>query len=110
MRVGPPTGSAVEKFHRDGSGQQPGFRLRKGRKSSQTEVNVDIKPTIRPKDPIEELCELDYQEAHDELDRKYLGRVMEMTNGKIQPAAKMIGIDRGTLRARLKELGLYSLG
>ncbi|MEX1367560.1 MAG: sigma 54-interacting transcriptional regulator [Nannocystaceae bacterium] len=74
-----------------------------------TEIDIEIMPTVGSKSLLDRLSELGYQEAHDELDRTYLARVMEKTNGKIQPAANMIGIDRGTLRSRLKELGLYSL-
>lgn len=74
-----------------------------------TEIDIEIMPTVGSKSLLDRLGELGYQEAHDELDRTYLARVMEKTNGKIQPAANMIGIDRGTLRSRLKELGLYSL-
>lgn len=59
---------------------------------------------------IEYLCSLPYQEAHYTLDHAYISKVMKATKGKILPAAELMGIDRGTLRSRLQELGLYSTG
>jgi transcriptional regulator with PAS, ATPase and Fis domain len=55
---------------------------------------------------LERLLSLDYQQAHDELDRAYLGKVITETAGNLSMAAKRLGIDRGTLRAKLKALGL----
>src|SRR5438270_262426 len=47
-----------------------------------------------------------YAEAHRELDRLLLPRVLEYTGGKQAPAALLLGIARQTLRAKLQDLGL----
>jgi two-component system nitrogen regulation response regulator GlnG len=47
-----------------------------------------------------------YAEAHQELDRLLLPRVLEYTGGKQAPAALLLGIARQTLRAKLQDLGL----
>ena len=47
-----------------------------------------------------------YTEAHRELDRLLLPRVLEYTGGKQAPAALLLGIARQTLRTKLDELGL----
>src|SRR3954469_9988672 len=47
-----------------------------------------------------------YAEAHRELDRLLLSRVLEYTGGKQAPAALLLGIARQTLRAKLQALGL----
>jgi two-component system nitrogen regulation response regulator GlnG len=47
-----------------------------------------------------------YAEAHRELDRLLLPRVLEYTGGKQAPAAVLLGIARQTLRAKLQDLGL----
>jgi two-component system nitrogen regulation response regulator GlnG len=47
-----------------------------------------------------------YAEAHRELDRLLLPRVLEYTGGKVAPAALLLGIARQTLRAKLQDLGL----
>jgi two-component system nitrogen regulation response regulator GlnG len=47
-----------------------------------------------------------YAEAHRELDRLLLPRVLEYTRGKQTPAALLLGIARQTLRAKLQDLGL----
>jgi len=81
---------------------------REGFMADHSVVDVHITPSANTGDGIEYLCSLPYQEAHDALDRAYISKVMKTTNGKILPAAELIGIDRGTLRSRLQELGLYS--
>jgi two-component system nitrogen regulation response regulator GlnG len=48
-----------------------------------------------------------YGEAHRRLDRLFLPRVLESTNGNQQQAALRLGISRETLRRRLRELGLH---
>jgi transcriptional regulator with PAS, ATPase and Fis domain len=55
---------------------------------------------------MERLLSLSYQQAHEELDRAYLGKVLTETGGNLSLAAKRLGIDRGTLRTKLKVLGL----
>jgi two-component system, NtrC family, response regulator AtoC len=47
-----------------------------------------------------------YAEAHRELDRHLLARVLEYTSGNQHQAARLLGIARQTLRLRLRELGL----
>lgn len=47
-----------------------------------------------------------YEEVHLLVDRHFLPRVLEAT-GSIKGAAKLLGISRDRLRARLRELGLY---
>lgn len=81
---------------------------REGYLTEKTEVDVHIIPTEETSPGIESFFSLSYDDAHDALDRIYLRNVLEQTNGKLMPAAKMIGIDRGTLRSRLQELGMYS--
>lgn len=79
--------------------------------ADQAEVDLDIHgeaPVARGADGFERFFSLPYHQAHDEFDRVYLNETMESTNGKILPAAKKIGIDRGTLRRRLQELGMYA--
>ncbi len=46
-----------------------------------------------------------YAEAHRQLDRLLLPRVMELTGGSLQEAALELGIARQTLRMKLRELG-----
>ena len=47
-----------------------------------------------------------YAEAHRQLDRLLLPRVMQRTRGNLQQAALLLGIARQTLRAKLRDLGL----
>ena len=48
-----------------------------------------------------------HAEAHRELDRLLLPRVLEYTNGNQHQAARLLGIARQTLRQRLRDLGLH---
>jgi two-component system nitrogen regulation response regulator GlnG len=48
-----------------------------------------------------------YAEAHRQLDRVLLTRVLEETDGNQLQAARRLGIGRETLRRRLKDLGLH---
>jgi two-component system nitrogen regulation response regulator GlnG len=48
-----------------------------------------------------------YKEAHRELDRRLLPRVMEHTGGNQQRAARLLGITRRTLRTKLQDVGLH---
>jgi two-component system nitrogen regulation response regulator GlnG len=48
-----------------------------------------------------------YAEAHRQVDRFLLPRVLEHTSGNLQQAALLLGISRQTLRLKLRELGLY---
>ena len=48
-----------------------------------------------------------YAEAHRQLDRVLLTRVLEETDGNQLQAARRLGIGRETLRRRLSELGLH---
>src|SRR5262249_48476471 len=48
-----------------------------------------------------------YAEAHQQLDRLLLPRVLEQTRGNLQQAALLLGIARQTLRLKLRDLGLY---
>ena len=47
-----------------------------------------------------------YADAHCELDRLMLPRVMEYTRGSQHQAALLLGIARQTLRLKLRDLGL----
>ena len=47
-----------------------------------------------------------YADAHRQLDRLLLARVLEHTRGNVQQAALLLGIARQTLRIKLRELGL----
>ena len=57
---------------------------------------------------LEELLALPYREAHNQLDRYYLRRIMAETRGNITRAAQRLGTSRRALRERLKRLNLYS--
>lgn len=57
---------------------------------------------------MEELLALPYREAHNQLDRYYLRRIMAETRGNITRAAQRLGTSRRALRERLKRLNLYS--
>lgn len=57
---------------------------------------------------VEELLSLPYHEAHSQLDRYYLRRIMAETRGNITHAAERIGTSRRSLRERLKRFKLYS--
>jgi two-component system nitrogen regulation response regulator GlnG len=48
-----------------------------------------------------------YAEAHRQLDRLFLVRVLNETGGNQQQAARRLGVGRETLRRRLRELGLH---
>jgi DNA-binding NtrC family response regulator len=48
-----------------------------------------------------------YVETHRQVDRLLLARVLEDTGGNQLEAARRLGIGRGTLRHRLRELGLH---
>ena len=52
-------------------------------------------------------CDL-YKEAHRELDRLLLPRVLEYTGGNQYRAALMLGMARQTLRTKLRDLGLLT--
>jgi DNA-binding NtrC family response regulator len=47
-----------------------------------------------------------YTDAHRQLDRLLLPRVLEYTGGNVQQAALLLGIARQTLRLKLRDLGL----
>jgi DNA-binding NtrC family response regulator len=47
-----------------------------------------------------------YADAHRQLDRLLLARVLEHTRGNLQQAALLLGIARQTLRLKLRDLGL----
>lgn len=55
---------------------------------------------------MDRLLALPYQEARDELDRAYIGKVLAECGGKLSVAAKRLGMDRGTLRTKVRALGL----
>ncbi len=57
---------------------------------------------------LEELLTLPYREAHNQLDRYYLRRIMAETRGNITHAARRLKTSRRSLRVRLKRLNLYS--
>jgi two-component system nitrogen regulation response regulator GlnG len=52
-------------------------------------------------------CSNLYAEAHLELDRFLLARVLDYTGGNQHQAARLLGIARQTLRAKLRELGFH---
>jgi len=47
-----------------------------------------------------------YAQLHADVDRRFLSRVLQYTNGNRRQAACLLGIARQTLRQRLRELGL----
>jgi len=49
-----------------------------------------------------------YDEAHDELDRWWLRRILDDAKGNVSEAARRLGMGRKKLTTRLEELGLYS--
>jgi two-component system nitrogen regulation response regulator GlnG len=49
-----------------------------------------------------------YAEAHRQLDRLLLPRVLDLTRGSQHQAALLLGIARQTLRLKLRELGLFA--
>ncbi|WP_181234002.1 sigma 54-interacting transcriptional regulator [Enhygromyxa salina] len=49
-----------------------------------------------------------YQEIHAEVDKLLLPRVLEAHDHNLTQVSKRVGMSRDKLRARLKELGLYS--
>jgi len=50
------------------------------------------------------------EDVHQEVDTILLRRVLKETRGNISHAARKLGIDRGTLSRRLKELGIEGIG
>jgi DNA-binding NtrC family response regulator len=42
----------------------------------------------------------------EEMERRYIGRVLEQTNGHMARAAEVLGIHRNTLRRKLEQYGL----
>jgi two-component system nitrogen regulation response regulator GlnG len=48
-----------------------------------------------------------YANAHRQVDRLLLARVLKYTGGNQQRAARLLGIARQTLRAKLRDLGLH---
>jgi two-component system nitrogen regulation response regulator GlnG len=48
-----------------------------------------------------------YAQAHRRLDRLFLARVLEATDGNQHNAARRLGIARHTLRRKLRELGIH---
>lgn len=73
------------------------------------EVELKLTPELEDASAVpERLLTLPYQKAHEELDRAYIGKVLIETNGNVSMAAKRLGMDRGTLRAKLRILGLRS--
>jgi two-component system nitrogen regulation response regulator GlnG len=48
-----------------------------------------------------------YSDAHRQLDRVLLPRVLEYTGGNQHQAARLLGIARQTLRTKLRDLGLH---
>ena len=48
-----------------------------------------------------------YAETHRELNGLLLPRVLEYTGGNQQRAARLLGISRKTLSAKLRDLGLH---
>src|SRR5262249_24271598 len=48
-----------------------------------------------------------YAEAHRQVDRVLLPRVLEYTGGNQHQAARLLGIARQTLRQKLRDLGLH---
>jgi two-component system nitrogen regulation response regulator GlnG len=66
---------------------------------------VDLEAFLRPRlGP--EAVDL-YAEAHRQLDRVLLPRVLEYTGGNQHQAARLLGIARQTLRHKLRNLGLH---
>jgi two-component system nitrogen regulation response regulator GlnG len=52
-------------------------------------------------------CDL-YAEAHRQVDRLLLPRVLDYTRGSQHKAASLLGIARQTLRVKLREQGLHT--
>jgi two-component system nitrogen regulation response regulator GlnG len=47
-----------------------------------------------------------YQESLDRMERQLLRRVLEETNGNQVHAARILGITRGSLRTKIRSLGI----
>ncbi|MCL4840000.1 MAG: sigma 54-interacting transcriptional regulator, partial [Thermoanaerobaculia bacterium] len=56
------------------------------------------------------LAEGGYERALEELDRQLLARALEECGGKIREAARLLGIARNTLKAKMKKYGLEGRG
>lgn len=49
-----------------------------------------------------------YADARREFEKRFLSRVIELSNGNLSRAAKDLGIHRNTLRKKIEELKLKS--
>jgi two-component system nitrogen regulation response regulator GlnG len=75
---------------------------------------AETKSGTEPEESLEQLIEARitagaeglYAEAVHRLDRLLLTRVLQHTNGNQVQAAKMLGITRGSLRTKIRELGI----
>jgi len=56
------------------------------------------------------LSEGGYEEALERYDRQLIGAGLAQTNGRIRETARLLGIARNTLRAKMKRYGLSDLG
>ena len=62
-----------------------------------------LSPTVR-------LSDGGYEEALERYDRQLIGAGLAQTNGRIRETARLLGIARNTLRAKMKRYGLTGLG
>lgn len=74
-----------------------------------TASHIPFGPTRPRTDYLEHLVATgSYDEAHDELDRRLIIRILDEVGGNISEAARRLGVGRKKLTTRMKALGLYS--
>jgi Nif-specific regulatory protein len=75
----------------------------KGRAVAQPPDAPGLSATVR-------LSEGGYEEALERYDRQLIGAGLAQTNGRIRETARLLGIARNTLRAKMKRYGLSGVG
>ncbi len=75
----------------------------KGRAVAQPPDAPGLSATVR-------LSEGGYEEALERYDRQLIGAGLAQTNGRIRETARLLGIARNTLRAKMKRYGMSGLG
>jgi DNA-binding NtrC family response regulator len=67
--------------------------------------------SLRPSDGIVALRSGDSKVlSYGEMEREYVRRVLQLTEGNVKEAAKLMGVPRTTLNARIRRLGIESRG
>jgi DNA-binding NtrC family response regulator len=83
----------------------PEFSVASGDAASSAGIHLELEAFIRQR-LRPETRDL-YSEAHGQVDRFLLSRVLEYTGGSQHKAARLLGIARQTLRLKLRDLGLH---